>query len=564
MNLLADLERLPEGWLLLSLVVATLASEDLTCIAAGLLVAAGELALGPAVLACFAGILGGDLALVAAGRWGGRPALAAWPLRRWVTPAALARAEHWFGQRGARLIVASRFLPGTRLATYVAAGVLRLPWRTVVFWQALACALWTPLLVGVAAVVGEQARVWAGAWAHGVPLLLAAGLIAWWIVRAGLSLGTWRGRRLALSRWRRLTRWEYWPMWALYPPVVMYLIWLACRHRSVRVVTAVNPGIGAGGGLVGESKRAILRGLEGGRDPVPDRTPRVAPWTYLPEGPLALRLAQVSAFVAGPGRGYPVVLKPDVGERGRGVHIVREPAGLLPALERSPEPLIAQAYVPGVEFGVFYLRAPAEEKGRIFAVTEKRLPFVVGDGRRTLEQLILADDRAVGQARLFLDRFADRLDEIPASQQTVPLAELGTHCRGALFLDGAERITPALEEATEACSRGFPGFYFGRYDVRAESVEAFQAGRFQILELNGLTSEATSIYDPRHGLLHAWTVLARQWAWAFAIGAENARRGAHVLTWSELWALIRGRREPARPASLSSGPVLPAGGEAGV
>jgi membrane protein DedA with SNARE-associated domain len=292
MNLLADLDRLPEGMLLLTLALATLASEDLTCIAAGLLVAAGKLAFGPAALACFAGILGGDLALVAAGRWGGRPALAAWPLRRWVTPAALARAEHWFGQRGARLIIASRFLPGTRLATYVAAGVLRLPWSTVVAWQALACALWTPLLVGVAVFVGEQARVWAGAWAHGVPLLLASGLVAWWIVRASLSLGTWRGRRLALSRWRRLTRWEFWPMWALYPPVVMYLGWLACRHRSVRVVTAVNPGIGAGGGLVGESKQAILRGLEGGRN---------APGWHAPGGAVDLPAAGATRAAAGPG-----------------------------------------------------------------------------------------------------------------------------------------------------------------------------------------------------------------------------------------------------------------------
>jgi hypothetical protein len=143
----------------------------------------------------------------------------------------------------------------------------------------------------------------------------------------------------------------------------------------------------------------------------------------------------------------------------------------------------------------------------------------------------------------------------------VPLAELGTHCRGALFLDGAERITPALEEATEACSRGFPGFYFGRYDVRAESVEAFQAGRFQILELNGLTSEATSIYDPRHGLLHAWTVLARQWAWAFAIGAENARRGARVLTWQR--SVGPGPRPPrtrtTRTPVVRAGASRPAG-----
>jgi hypothetical protein len=41
----------------------------------------------------------------------------------------------------------------------------------------------------------------------------------------------------------------------------------------------------------------------------------------------------------------------------------------------------------------------------------------------------------------------------------------------------------------DAVSKGFQGFYFGRYDVRAPSVEAFWKGReFRILELNGVTS----------------------------------------------------------------------------
>jgi hypothetical protein len=47
-----------------------------------------------------------------------------------------------------------------------------------------------------------------------------------------------------------------------------------------------------------------------------------------------------------------------------------------------------------------------------------------------------------------------------------PLMELGTHCRGAMFLDGGWVITPELEERFDAISRGFAGFYVGRFDVR--------------------------------------------------------------------------------------------------
>ncbi|MEZ4457171.1 MAG: hypothetical protein R2882_11575 [Gemmatimonadales bacterium] len=45
-------------------------------------------------------------------------------------------------------------------------------------------------------------------------------------------LGSWRGRRLLLSRWRRLTRWEFWPRWAFYPPIVAYIVWLAIKHQA--------------------------------------------------------------------------------------------------------------------------------------------------------------------------------------------------------------------------------------------------------------------------------------------------------------------------------------------
>ncbi|HKP30898.1 MAG TPA: alpha/beta fold hydrolase, partial [Gemmatimonadales bacterium] len=236
---------------------ATLVSEDLACIAAGLLVGRGTIGFLSAVLACLIGIVVGDLLLYLAGRWIGRPALRMAPLKWFVSEADVARSSTWFESRGVWLVLASRFMPGTRLPTYVAAGMLHT--RLLPFLGAfiLASVLWVPLLVGAASVFGGQLLEWFSTTGRLAGPAFVAGLVLLYVlVRFAVSLVTWRGRRLLLSRWRRLTRWEFWPLWAFYAPVLLYILWLCIRYRSVTAFTRANPAIPLGG-LVGESKYAI-------------------------------------------------------------------------------------------------------------------------------------------------------------------------------------------------------------------------------------------------------------------------------------------------------------------
>jgi hypothetical protein len=227
------------------------------------------------------------------------------------------------------------------------------------------------------------------------------------------------------------------------------------------------------------------------------------------------------------------------------VVIVRSEDTLAIVLAQSSVDTIVQEYVGGAEFGVFYYRRPSDTHGRIFSVTEKRFPFVVGDGRRTLEQLILHDDRAVCSARLYFERHRDDLSNVPDVGESIALAELGTHCRGALFLDGGSVLSPALEERFDRIARGFSGFYFGRFDVRVDGgIDAFRAGLgFKIIELNGVTSEATHIYQPGTPLTTAYRVLMEQWRIAFEIGAENRQRGTRP---TPVWTLVQLMREYMR------------------
>jgi membrane protein DedA with SNARE-associated domain len=540
--MIPGIESLPAGgWALFAaLALATYASEDLTCIAAGLLVADGRIGFAEASAACFIGIWTGDMLLVFAGR--GIRQLTRGRLLAWLDKGGrLVRAESWIRRRGPAVAWLSRFTPGTRLITYLAAGILRAPVAAFGGWLALAGVVWTPALVGLALLFGNAVEPLVAEYQRWAVVVLLAVVVAIWLVsRLAVGLMTWRGRRLLLGRWRRLTHWEFWPMWTVYTPVCAdILLRLAPRHGGLGVFSAVNPGIEAGG-FIGESKSAIL-GL------FPDGDPRIAKSRLIAEEGVDARLAALADSMATSGLDFPIVLKPDAGERGEGVAIIRSAEAAREYFGAHPEPVLAQEFVPGVEFGIFYARHPAEESGSIFAVTEKQFPYVTGDGRRTLEELILADRRAVCMAPLHLANHGDRLDTVPQAGERVALVQLGNHCRGALFLDGRWVLTPALVAAIDALSRTATGFFFGRYDVRAESIDALQAGRgFKVIELNGATSEATSIYDPRYSIIDAWRTLRAQWSLAFEIGETNRALGAKAWSVPELIRMLREERRRRR------------------
>lgn len=529
--------------------LSTLVSEDLTCIATGVLVAQGRLGFLAGAAACFAGIFIGDLLLFLAGRFAGTFARK-WPLLRRLVPAdRLARASAWLSARGAPVLFLSRFTPGLRLPTYVAAGLLGTDFRRFVWYLALAAAAWTPLLIGFAALLGGQAARSALSAAGVTVSTIVAVILAWIVLRSLPVLFSFRVRRRLAGFVARKFRWEFWPPWAAYIPLIPYLAWLALKHRSPTLFTAANPGIPSGG-FAGESKSRILEHL--------DRIPgAVAAWALIPApADPAARIQLTLSFMEERGLDFPVVLKPDVGERGAGVAIVRTPEELEAYLRAATGDTIVQEYLEGLEFGVFYYRHPEEPTGRLFSITEKRFPVICGDGWSTVEELILRDPRAFCLASLYLGRVAYRPSWTPAAGEAVRLVEIGSHCRGAVFLDGSGLRTPDLEEAVERIAKGHPGFFFGRFDVRAPSVEAFQNGQFRVIELNGVSAEATHIYDPAVPLVEAYRVLFAQWRIAFAIGAANRRAGAEPLPVAKLVQLIWRQLFRARPVDATDFPSI--------
>ncbi|HEY4274495.1 MAG TPA: VTT domain-containing protein [Rhizomicrobium sp.] len=500
-----------------SLFFLTFFSEDAATLGGATLAAAGQLATPLGLAACFLGIWLGDLGLYAAARHFGRPFLARQWVRKRVSEDRLARSEAWWKKRGLMVLLVARFVPGLRLPTYLLAGTLAVPFLSFAVITALMGLIWVPLVFALVWFAGAQTMAWYAA-AKGtlgvavVLVLLLAALIFVSRGRIGLLM-----RGPAMQRW---LQWEFWPARLFYIPIGLNYAWLALKYRGINLPTIANPGM-LTGGIVGESKDEILRDLF---QTSPQFTARAA---LIGRGSVQERMARFDLLCAENGLSLPVVLKPNVAQRGSGFRLARTETDARDYLAQVTGDVVLQEYAAGPgEAGIFYYRFPHEERGRIFAITEKVFPAIIGDGIRTVEELIRADARAAIMAATYLQRHRAIRAKVLGQGERLKLVEAGNHCQGCIFRDGMHLWTEALETRIDQISRQVPGFYIGRYDVRFPTDQDLMRGEnFKILELNGAASEATSIYDARNSIFQAYATLFRQWDLVFAIGAANRKLG---------------------------------------
>lgn len=377
------------------------------------------------------------------------------------------------------------------------------------------------------------------AWGLGVVASIALGVLALALARLLLTRSGWRRLRLLPDRIRRH---EFWPTWALYLAISPRLIRLARAHGGLRSFSCANPGIPNGGGIIGESKIDILDAL--GRVGAPI-LPAITIETGADSAERALQAIEQSTSV-GP---LPVVLKPDVGQRGADVTLARTQDDVRRFFRRQNGRAIAQKYHPGpVEIGLLWIRDPAHVAsepadarlcGRVFSITRKQRSEVVGDGRRSIARLVRSDPRLRHQRDVLL-KSLDSPDRVPDHGERVNVGQIGNHALGARFSDGADLITPELERAVDDIARAYRGYNdgpldYGRLDIRAKSEDDIRCARdLAVIELNGVTGESTNIYDPGRSRAWALGVLGDQWEALARVGNERRKSGAAPIGYLEL------------------------------
>jgi hypothetical protein len=321
-----------------------------------------------------------------------------------------------------------------------------------------------------------------------------------------------------------VSRYEFWPTWFFYAPVVVQSFWHSLKYRSVGLPLIANPSIWLSG-MVGESKKDILN-LAG-----PEAQQWILPFCTLRKNSskLDVQLRDAQDAMESAKLTYPVVAKPDKGCRGAGVRLVHNDDQLLDYIQSFPvnaDFLLQKKSDYDAEVGVFYMRYPGEQQGQVFSITLKYAPYVEGDGRRTLEQLIDDDPRAGKLSHIYKGRHQKKLNWVVPEGMDYRLAFAGSHSRGSIFKNGNQYISKALTEQLDKIFDDFDGFYYGRLDIKFKDIDALMAGEsFQIIEINGASSEATHIWDSKTPLKEIFSTLLFQYRSLYKIGYLQKKAG---------------------------------------
>jgi membrane protein DedA with SNARE-associated domain len=514
--------------------------EDGVSIGCAMLAASRDMHWQVVLTALTFGIASGDFALYLTGRFASKQVFK----RNWISRRRLLWAEQYFSGHMVKAIFMARFLPGTRTVTFVAAGMLGAPFWRFLLLATLASFLQTAIYLAVAMTAGSAMLPYLqNTWLRvGVVIAVLAGVVMLNIVIA-------RRHRLKeeaavpdvealIEHETPTTFFEFWPIWVFYFPVLFYIVYLAIRFRGLRVTMASNPCMYASG-LVRESKQQIYalfspevaaRWL--GRVAV---SPPIAQHQTAEE-----RLVLAREALAVHGVGFPLVAKPDIGQRGVGVKRMGGEADLLAYFRQFPktQAVIMQTLITRPnEAGVLYVRKPGEAHGQVVSLGLKAFPNVTGDGIHTLRQLILADNRCRKLARVYFAKQKGILDDVLPAGEVRQLNFAGNHAQGTIFINGNHAITPGMSEVFDGIARSLGEFYYGRFDIRYDSLEQLQRGEaFTIIEVNGAGAEPIHIWDGKMSLRGAYAAVLWQHRHLYEVGALNVKRGFPTLS---PWQVLR-------------------------
>ena len=110
---------------------------------------------------------------------------------------------------------------------------------------------------------------------------------------------------------------------------------------------------------------------------------------------------------------------------------------------------------------------------------------------------------------------------------------------GCKFTDDSDLVTPALSDAVSALFESQPGFNFGRLDVKAESLAAFQAGDFIVIEVNGVASLPTHMFDPAKSVWQAWREFLRHGRLLLEIADEHRKQPMALASYPDIIRRVR-------------------------
>ncbi len=316
------------------------------------------------------------------------------------------------------------------------------------------------------------------------------------------------------DKFNKIFYWQNWHYHIKYIPLIPVWVWYCIKSRSLWFFTPANPKLTLGG-MEGETKEEMYKQL-------PEYSYPKSVFVKEAENfPLVKEKMDNSALK------FPVAVKPNVGMMGLMFRIINSNKEL-----ENYHKVIASQYVIQeviyypLEVSVFYYRHPSQKKGTVSGFLSKEVPQVTGDGISTLLKLIRADKNMHSNAKVLEIKHYKNINKVIPLGEVYVLSNASNRGQGGKLISLQHEINEKLVEVFDELSLYKNNFFYGRYDIKCNSIEDLKEGKnFTILEYNGCGSGTQQIYAYPYSFFEALKIILHHWKVLFNISRYNKEKG---------------------------------------
>jgi len=327
---------------------------------------------------------------------------------------------------------------------------------------------------------------------------------------------------------KRLWYYEFWPFWIFYVPAYFYYFYLALKSRLWVYFSILNPCMKFGGAFL-SSKQHYLKNI-------PDL------WK-----PITIPVSDLDNFEAIKHQlkrmklEIPLIVKPDMGERGKDVEKVTSFDELKTYLNTIHQSVLIQEYIDyPIELGILFYW-DTNGNPQITSIGSKEFCKLIGNGTSTMEALVNENHRIAHRKSILKKRFQIQWNQIIPKGESILVEPIGNHNRGTTFLDARQHYSTEMLEWVVNCMQLLPGFDYGRIDLKIENWNSFKTKTgIKILEINGVNSEPIHIYDPSFSIWNAYKTIFKHMHIIYLLSQHKLNNHSHTLS---LFEFISGARK---------------------
>lgn len=325
-----------------------------------------------------------------------------------------------------------------------------------------------------------------------------------------MNLNYFRFKTILNHMLKKLFTSKLFPFWFFHVPIFPYYLYASLRRRNLAFFTNINPNWHTGG-FVNSSKIDAFKGIDS---------------KWLPKSVHVSKNTSISVLkttLSKQNIHFPYILKPNEGERGLGVIKLTNNEELEAVLNKNSTSFIIQEFIDfPLEFGILYYRCPITQEEGITSICNKEVPFVLGDGKSTLLQLVTKKYKNKTFENLTV---AMHLHILEIGEPFL-LEYIAHRNRNCVFKNFNHLYSEQLLSTFKAIASKMDSFYFGRFDIKVTSIEDLLKGKnIKILEVNGANSQPIHIFDTSYSFYKCYRDLHTHWRLIHKISKQNSTLG---------------------------------------